>query len=145
MNMPMTSLVTDNITELLVKIIEFTQSRQKVLIQNINNVHTCGFVPCDLTVNEFADSLNTAIDEHIQNQRLILCDSENVKFGGGLELKAIPDKYAKKLLEENRDEYLELQINKLLENSFNQKMAAELLRQKERMTSDFEQSEPQPF
>jgi flagellar basal body rod protein FlgB len=140
MNIPITSLITDNVTELLIKIIEFTQTRQKVLIQNVNNVETAGFTPCDVTVNEFVDSLNTAIDEHIQNRRLVLCDSENVKFGGGLELKAVPDKYAKKLLEENRDEYLELQINKLLENSLNQKMAAELLKQKERMSSVFEQS-----
>ena len=141
MNMPMPSLITDNITELLVKIIEFTQTRQKFLIQNINNIHTPGFVPRDLTVNEFANSLNTAVDEHIRNQRLLLCDSENVKFGSGgsLELKAVTDKYAGKLLEANPDEYLELQINKLLENSLNQKMAAELLKQKEKMTSAFEQ------
>jgi flagellar basal body rod protein FlgB len=140
MNMPMPSLITDNITELLVKIIEFTQTRQKVLIQNINNIHTPGFAPCDLTVNEFADSLNTAIDEHIQNQRLVLCDSENVKFGSGgsLELKPMTDKHAGKLLEENPDEYLELQTNKLFENSLNQKMAAELLKQKEK-TCVFEQ------
>jgi flagellar basal body rod protein FlgB len=136
MNIPMQSLITDNITELLFKIIGFTQTRQKVLIQNINNVHTPGFVPCDLTVNEFADSLNTAINEHIQNQRLVLCDGENVKFGigGSLELKAVPDKYAGKILEENPDEYLDMQINKLLENSLNQKMAAELLKQKEEMS-----------
>ena len=141
MNIPMTSLITDNVTELLTKIIEFTQMRQKVLIQNINNIDTCGFTPGDLTVKEFADSLNTALDEHIQNRRLVLCDSKSIKFGNGgsLLLKIVPDKYAQKLLEENRDEYLELQINKLLENSLNQKMAAELLKQKEKMTSAFEQ------
>ncbi len=83
MNMPMPLLMTDNITELLVKIIEFTQMRQKVLVKNINNIHTAGFTPCDLTVNEFADALNTALDEHIQNRRLVLCDSKNVKFGSG--------------------------------------------------------------
>ena len=133
MNMPMQSLITDNITELLVRIIEFTQTRQKILVRNINNVHSAGFVPCDLTVNEFADSLNTAVDEHIRNQRLVLCDTENVRFGSGgsLELTPVIDKYAKRILEENPDEYLELQINKLFENSLNQKVAAELLKQKE--------------
>ena len=138
MNQP--SLITDNIAELLVKIIEFTQTRQKILTQNINNIHSPGFVPKDLVVDEFSDLLNHAIDEHIQNQRLVLRDTENIKFGisGSFEVKPVVDKYAKELLEENPDEYLELQINKLLENSLNQRVAAELLRQKQRMISIFE-------
>ena len=138
MNQP--SLITDNIAELLVKIIEFTQPRQKILTQNINNIHSPGFVPKDLVVDEFSDLLNHAIDEHIQNQRLVLRDTENIKFGisGSFEVKPVVDKYAKELLEENPDEYLELQINKLLENSLNQRVAAELLRQKQRMISIFE-------
>ena len=89
-------------------------------------------MPKDLAVDEFSDLLNNAINEHIQNQRLVLCDTESIKFGvsGSFEVKPVADKYAKELLEENRDEYLELQINKLLENSLNQRVAAELLRQK---------------
>ncbi len=45
------------------------------------------------------------------------------------------DKHSKELLEKNRDKYLELQINKLLENSLNQRVAAELLRQKQKTVS----------
>ena len=138
MNLPL--LITDNITELLVKIIEFTQTRQKILTENINNIHSPGFVPKDLAVGEFSDLLNNAINEHIQNQRLVLCDTESIKFGvsGSFEVKPVTDEYAKELLEENRDEYIELQINKLLENSLNQRVAAELLRQKQGMISVFE-------
>jgi flagellar basal body rod protein FlgB len=130
--MNLTSLITDNITELLVKIIEFTQSRQKILTQNINNIHSPGFVPKDLAVDEFSDSLTYAINEHTRSRRLLFCDTKNIKFGaaGRLEVRPTMDKYAKKLLEENRNEYIELQINKLLENSLNQRVAAELLRQK---------------
>lgn len=131
--MNLTSLITDNITEILVKIIEFTQNRQKILAQNITNIHEPGFVPKDLAVNEFSSSLNNAINEHIRNQRLVLCDTENVKFGvsGSIEVKPLVDECSRELLEENRDEYLELQINKLSENSLNQRLAAELLRQKQ--------------
>jgi len=138
--MNLTSLITDNITELLVKIIEFTQSRQKVLSRNINNIHRPGFVPEDLAVDEFSESLNNAINEHIWSQRLVLCDTENIKFGigGSFEVKPAVDKYAKELFEENQDEYLKLQMNKLLENSFNQRIAAELLRQKHGVISIFE-------
>ena len=130
--MSLMPLITDNISELLVKIIEFTQSRQKVLILNINNMHYPGFVPKDLAVEEFSELLNKALDEHSRSQCLLLCDTENIKFGaaGSFEVKPAVDKYAKELLEENQEEYLELQTNKLLENSLNQRVAAELLRQK---------------
>ena len=134
------SSVTDNITELLVKIVEFTHARQKVLSRNMNDIHTSGFVPKDLAVDEFSESLTEAIEEHIRRQRLILRDTENIKFGfsGSFEAKPVVDEYAKGLFEENRDEYLEFQINKLMENSLNQRAAAELLRQKQGMVSIFE-------
>jgi flagellar basal body rod protein FlgB len=128
-----TSVSTDNITELLIKIIEFTQTRQKILTWNINNIHSPGFVPKDLAVGEFGTLLDNAINEHITNRRLLLYDTANVKFGisGSFEVKPVIDKHARELLEEKRDEYLELQINKILENSLNQRIAAELLRQKQ--------------
>jgi flagellar basal body rod protein FlgB len=127
------SLITDNITEILIKIIKFTQTRQKILIQNIINVQNPGFVPQELEVDEFSDLLNNAIDEHVRNQRLVLRDTENIKFGGSGSIELIPviDEHGIKLLEEDRDEYIERQISKLWENSINQKVAAELLRQKQ--------------
>ncbi len=138
MNLPL--MITDNITELLVKIIEFTQIRQKILTRNINNVRSPGFVPKDLDVDEFRELLNSAIDEHARSQRLLLRATESIKFGtnGSFKVKPVADKYAKELLEENRDEYLKLQMDKLVENSLNQKVAAELLKQKQGMISIFE-------
>ncbi len=129
--MSLSALITDNITEILVKVIEFTQTRQKILTQNINNIHRPGFVPRDLPVGEFSDLLNSALSEHARNQRLLLYDTENIKFGaaGSFEVRPVVDEYAKELFEENRDQYLELQIDKLLENSLNQRIAAALLRQ----------------
>jgi flagellar basal body rod protein FlgB len=140
LRMNLSPLVTDNISELLVKIIEFTHTRQKILAQNINNIHSPGFVPKDLVVDEFSAVLNNAINEHILNQRLVLFDTENIKFGisGSFKVKPVVDKYAKKLLKEKRDKYIELQINRLLENSLNQRIAAKLLKQKQGMISIFE-------
>ena len=132
-SMNLMSMITDNITEILIKIVKFTQTRQKILIKNIINVQNPGFVPQELEVDEFSDLLNNAIDEHIRNQRLVLCDTEHIKFGvsGSIELKPVIDEHGIKLLEEDRDEYIERQISKLWENSINQKVAAELLRQKQ--------------
>ena len=131
--MNLMSLLTDNITDILIKIVKFTRTRQKILIQNIINVQDPGFIPKELEVDEFSDVLNNAIDEHVQNNRLVLRDTENIKFGdsGNVELKPIVDEHGIKLLEEDRDEYIERQINKLWENSLNQKFAAELLKQKQ--------------
>jgi len=138
--MNLQSLITDNITELLVKIIEFTQIRQKVLTRNINNLNSLGFIPKDLATEEFSKSLKNAINEHVRNHRLVLCDTENIKFGVrcSFEAKVVIDRFAEELLQENRDKYIELQIDKLLENSLNQRVAAELLRQRQGMTSIFE-------
>jgi len=131
--MNLMSLITDNISEILIKIVKFTQTRQKILIQNIINVQNPGFVPKELEVNEFSVVLNNAIDEHVLNRRLVLRDTENIKFGarGSIELKSIVDEHGIKLLEEDQDEYIVRQIHKLWENSLNQKLAAELLRQKQ--------------
>ena len=132
-SMNLTQLLTDNVTEILIKIVKFTQTRQKILIKNIIDVRNPGFVPKELEVNEFSNVLNHAIDEHVQNQRLVLRDTENIKFGasGSIEFKPIIDEYGTKLLQENKEEYIERQISKLWENSLNQKLAAELLRQKQ--------------
>ena len=131
MNLP--TITTDNITEVLLKIIEFTQSRQKILIQNINTMHSDGFAPKDLPVDEFSKLMAQALAEHACNNRLVLQDSENVKFGtnGSFEVTPVIDKEAGMLFELNRDEYLRKQIDKMLENSLNQRIAADLLKQKQ--------------
>ena len=134
--MNLTPLITDNITEILIKIIEFTQVRQKILAQNIINLHVPGFMPKELEVDEFSNLLNHAIDEYIRTHRLVLLDTENIKFGISfcIEVTPVEDVFSKELLEQNQDEYIELQISKLWENSLNQKVAAELLRQKHENT-----------
>jgi len=127
------SLVTDNITDLLVKILEFTRLRQKTLTRNIHNLGKRDFLPEDLPVQEFSNVVNRALAEHIQHRRLLLRDTQNIRFGedGKMDIAPITDELAKTLLQENQDEYLELQIDKLLENSLNQKLAAQLLKHKQ--------------
>ena len=135
--MNLSELIRDNITEILIRIVKFTQTRHKILIQNIINVRDPEFVPKELEVNEFSSLMSSAIDEHVHNQRLVLCDTENIKFdmGGRLEVRPVIDELSKKLFKENREEYLERQMNKLWENSLNQKLAAELLKKKQGTTS----------
>ena len=88
-------------------------------------------------MEEFCTLLSDAVDAHSQSQCLVFCDTENIKFGaaGAFEARPTVDKHSKHLLHQDQEEYLQSQINKLLENSLNQRIAAELLTQKERKVS----------
>jgi len=132
--MNLSSTITDNIAELLAKIIKFTERRHQVLTHNIEAVETPGFVPRDLNVAEFADLITEAVSEHVRSKRLLLRDSENVKFGPGGSFEAIPivDDYAKWLFENDTEKYLKLQIDKLCENLINKRTAVEMLDGKQR-------------
>jgi flagellar basal body rod protein FlgB len=125
-------LTTDNIDDLLVKIIEFTLSRQKIIVENIKNSQQDNFVPKDLAVDEFCGQMMIAISEHISSHRLVYCDTESIKFGTGGSFEALPavDECAKELLDEDADEYFRQQMNKLQENLINQRIATELLRER---------------
>jgi hypothetical protein len=131
MNLPVT--ITDNLTELLFKIIKFTRNRHKILIHNITLMHSAGFTPKDLPVDEFSKLLQLALGEYARTRRLLFIDGQNVKFGSNGQFLALPviDNLAKQLLDSDTDEYLQLQVDKLLENSLNQRIAAELLKNKQ--------------
>jgi len=130
--MELLSFISDNLSELLVKIVRFTELRRDVLYENIHSTRRPGFTPRDVPVLEFVQILNGAIAEHLQHKRLLFSDTENIRFGknGSMDITPLPDEPAKTLLQTNRDEYMEFQVGKLLENSLNRKVARELLRLK---------------
>jgi flagellar basal body rod protein FlgB len=130
--MMQTASIPDNISDVLVQIIHFTQLRRRVLHENLHHASDPGFTPKDLPVREFAEALSLAVAEHLQSRRLLFCDTANIQFGpnNAMQVQPVIDSSAGALLATNRDEYLEFQIQKLLENCLNRKVAEELLRQK---------------
>jgi flagellar basal body rod protein FlgB len=130
--MDLLSLIPDNITEVLVKIIQFTELRRGILNGNIRGLHTPGYAPRDLPVIEFAELLHVAISEHLQHHRLLFRDTTNIAFGNGgtMRIHPVADDPARTLLQTNPDEYLNLQINRLMENSLNWTVAQELIRRR---------------
>jgi flagellar basal body rod protein FlgB len=132
MQMDLLSLIPDNIAEVLVEILRFTELRRRVLYDNIHRVDAAAFVPQDMPVQEFAEVLDCAVAEHLRNRRLLFRDTMNVAFGpnGSTRIRPVADAHAHAMLQKSRDEYMELQVNKLLENALNRRVAAELLRQK---------------
>ena len=97
MNLPLTT--TDNLTEILSKIMEFTRNRHKILIRNINRLHSPGFTPKDMPVDEFSKLMQLALGEYTKTRRLLFVDGRIVKFGSNGRFSAMPviDKKAKQL------------------------------------------------
>ena len=127
--MNISTVKTDNIIEVLEKIVDFTETRHRLLTANISNANESDFVPRDLDAEGFADVMAQAVSEHMQNRRLLFCDSETVKFGerGSFEVTPVIDKQGQSILEEGVEKYVQLQIDRLSENVINKRIAAELL------------------
>ena len=134
MNISLTA--ADNITELLSKILEFTQRRRAVITENITNVNTPGYEPKDLDMTEFADLMAQAVAEHMQSQRLLFCDGHHIHFGqeGSFQAISIIDEQAKELLATDSKAYLRYQTDKLAENLFNSHVAGDLLDRKQSLS-----------
>jgi len=127
--MDLSSLIRDNIDDVLVKIIQFTHICHKVILENINNCHSSGFIPRQVDVEDFAKVISAALSEHQKTRRLVLCDSESVSFmpGGRLNVKMKVDTAARRLFEQDLNRYLSLQRQRLNENTINNKTACALL------------------
>jgi hypothetical protein len=139
--MDLPPLVRDNIGEVLIKIIGFTDLRRSILHGNIHSLHTAGYTPQDLPVLEFAEVLDGAVTEHLQNHRLLFHDTLHIRFGpnGTMHIRPVIDAYAKMLLDSDPDEYLELQIDRLLENTLNHMVAEQLIQQNVEVTGNLPQ------
>lgn len=130
--MNLCSNITDNVTELLVHIVEFTERRNKLLMNNVLEYSRPGFTPMDLDVTGFAELMTDAVSEHVQNERLLLRDTETIRFGceGVFESSPVADESAKKLIKNDIRKYLKMQARKVTENLFNKRVASELLAKK---------------
>lgn len=133
------SPVTDNITELLNRILDFTERRGEVLTRNLFDYRHLGYKPCDLPVHEFADTLTRALAEYIQNKRLLLEDSPHIHFLDRCDFDAsvVFDHEACDLLRQDTQAYVNDQIQKLSENMIHNRIATELLRQKRQKELQF--------
>ncbi|MDD5011306.1 MAG: hypothetical protein PHQ00_04210 [Phycisphaerae bacterium] len=139
----LSSLIQDNVDEILVKIIQFTHIRHTVISDNIRNCRCEDFVPRYIDAEDFAKVISAALGEHQRNQRLALCDSRTVSFlpDGDFRLEPQIDTKAAELLGSDFGAYIQLQQNRLKENSINNKAACALLehklcRQQEPVRSD---------
>jgi flagellar basal body rod protein FlgB len=130
--MDLSSLIRDNIDEVLVRIIQFTHIHHNLISDNIRNCKAADFVPQYIDVEDFAKVISAALAEHQNNKRLALRDSGTVSFlpGGNFRLKPQIDIEAIRLVDSDFEAYVELQKNRLKENAINNKTACALLEHK---------------
>jgi len=130
--MELLSLIQDNIDEILVRIIQFTNIRHNVLTENIRNCRTSGFVPQRVDEEDFAKVISIALTEHQKSKRLALCDSRTIRFqpGGDFMLESEVDAEAAMLFSSDFAAYIEMQRDRLKENILNNKAACALLHHK---------------
>ena len=131
--MKVTSTTIDNITEVLTRIVEFTERRRQVLTRNLFDYKNDGFRPQDMPVTEFSACMTQAVTEYVHSDRLLLCDREHIRFGEGgcFDVEPVVDSTAETLLMSDLKQYLQMQIHKLSENLMNNRVAVELLKQQQ--------------
>lgn len=125
----LSSLVRDNIDEILVRIIQFTNIHHNLISENIRGYRAAGFVPMYVDVEDFAKVISVALAEHQKTKRLALCDSRTVTFlqGGEFAVEPQVDFEAADLMCSDLPGYLDLQKSRLRENIANNKAACALL------------------
>ena len=130
--MDLSALIRDNIDDILVKIIQFTHIRHRVIADNIKNCRRADFVPRRVDVEDFAKVMSVALAEHQRSKKLSLCDSHTItfSFGGKLDVRPETDTAAQKLFNQDFRRYILLQKQRLKENIVNNKTACALLRHK---------------
>ncbi|MCE5186369.1 MAG: hypothetical protein LLF76_09615 [Planctomycetaceae bacterium] len=135
--MNLSTTLTDNMTEVLTRIIEFTERRRDVLTRNLFDYRQRGFRPFDLPVNEFALCMTEAVCEHVRSRRLLLCDRQHVQFetDGRFEAAPVVDHESENFLQTDIRQYLQVQIRKLSENLMNNRIAVELLKQRQQQNA----------
>lgn len=129
--------MTDNITEVLTRIVEFTERRRDILTRNLFDYRERDFRPRDLPVFEFASCMTEAVCEHVRTQRLVLRDRQHVQFEAQGRFDALPivDIDSENVLRTDIKKYLQIQIRKLSENLMNNRIAVELLKQKQQQNA----------
>ena len=69
--MKTSTITNDNVTEILNKIVDFTDRRNTVITDNILNVNSDNYTPRDLDAKGFAELMASALSEHLINDRLL--------------------------------------------------------------------------
>lgn len=123
-------LLNTSTLPVLERSLQFMSARQRLLAGNLANAETPGFRPVDVDPRAFQAALRDSLEEGRIDSRgsLVLDDSAPVAFGpGGTELR--PEVLAENVLfHDGNDRSMERLMQKVTENVYAFRMAAQMLR-----------------
>lgn len=127
-------LVTSNQIELLERTVSFTEQRHKLILENLANIDTPGYVQKDASVTEFQQSLAAAIEKTRQsfNGKLDPESTDSIQFEpGGTRVRLTPQDVVKSAPFHDRGiRSMENLMSQLADNAQAHNMAATMLKGK---------------
>ena len=127
------SLVSSSTIRMLEQTLSFTEQRHNVLLENIANASTPGFVQRDLSVNEFQDSLRQAVLRHREstNGDYRAESGPTITFYGASRVAAQPVEAPNSVAFHDRGvRSMEYLMSQLADNALAHNMTAQLLKGK---------------
>lgn len=127
------NLLNRGAAPVLEQVIAFTQARQEVLANNIANFDTVGYKAKDLSVNEFFEALDEAVDRRAKGGAgagLRLESSRNIRWDdrGRLKATAVEIQDGNILFHDDNNRFVEKQMSEMAQNGLLHTVAVELLR-----------------
>lgn len=127
-------LVTSNPIEMLERTVSFTEQRHQLILENLANVDTPGYVQKDASVQEFQQSLSAAIAKTRTsfNARLDPQSTDSIQFeSGGSRVRLVPQEVVKSMPFHDRGiRSMENLMTQLADNAQAHNLAAAMLRGK---------------
>lgn len=129
-----TDLVSTNSISLLERTVSFTEQRHKLILENLANIDTPGYVQKDASVQDFQKSLSAAIEKSRQsfNGAFDPEDTDTVQFeSGGSRVRLVPQEVVRATLFHDRGvRSMENLMTQLADNAQAHNMAAAMLKGK---------------
>jgi flagellar basal-body rod protein FlgB len=119
----------------LEQVMNFTEARHEVLVNNISNFDTPGYKVKDLPAEEFFSALREAVtrrDQRGAGDPLTPRSTRNLKWDslGRLKAQAVELKDNNILFHDNNNRFVEKQLSSMAQNALRHNIAAELLKGK---------------
>jgi flagellar basal-body rod protein FlgB len=127
------SLVTTSSIDLLERTLNFTEARHQMIVENIANIDTPGYVQQDVSVKDFQDAMSKAIAKQDENFNVPFEPESNDSvtfFPGSSSVMLHPKSITGPAFHDRGVRSVDKLMAQLAENGLAHNMAAQLLRGK---------------
>ena len=123
-------MISETTMPALEQVLQFTAQRHEVLVNNIANIDTPGYVAQDLSVSDFHNALAKAMGDQQAGGGPLVLSGEQVKTDGSGRLTTTPKPVSDLgvTFHDHATRQVEKEMTALAENTLTYNIAAELLR-----------------